>query len=223
MNESILIIAAHPDDEVLGCGGTIVRHIKDGDSVSVVFMADGVRSRNHDNISINSRNKHAMKACSIMGVSSPIFLNFPDNKMDSIPLLDIVKSVENIINKVKPTIVYTHSSSDLNIDHRITYQAVMTACRPQSRMSVQKIYLFEVLSSTEWSLALHGSFTPNYFIDITKSIDIKIEALNSYLDEVRAYPHPRSIDAVKALAKIRGSSSGLMYAEAFKVERHIVS
>jgi N-acetylglucosamine malate deacetylase 1 len=225
MNENVLVIAAHPDDEILGCGGSIARHIDDGDSVSVVFMADGVKSRDYQDLESNicDRNTHALNACSIVGVNNPTFLNFPDNKMDSIPLLDIIKPIESIINKIRPTIIYTHNDSDLNIDHRITYQAVMTSCRPQQGSSIKKIYLFEVLSSTEWSLPSYGSFVPNCFIDITNFIDVKIDALNEYLYEIKEFPHPRSVEAVKALAKIRGSSSGLMYAEAFKVERDIVS
>ncbi|MBT5400692.1 PIG-L family deacetylase [bacterium] len=225
MNENVLIVAAHPDDEVLGCGGVIAKHIDDNDNVSVVFMADGVESRNYQDFesNISDRKTHALKACSILGVNNPIFLNFPDNRMDSIPLLDVIKSIEKIIDKLSPTIIYTHNDSDLNIDHRITYQAVMTSCRPQQGSSIKKIYLFEVLSSTEWSLSSYGSFVPNCFVDITNFIDVKIDALNEYLYEINEFPHPRSVEAVKALAKIRGSSSGFMYAEAFKVERDIVS
>ena len=219
----ILIIAAHPDDEVLGCGGTIARHTAQRDNVSVLFLSDGVSSRENRNQSIEERNKSAFEACKILGADAPIFLNFPDNKMDTIPLLEIARALEKIINKIKPEVIYTHHAGDLNIDHRITHNAVMTACRPQPNFFVKKILSFETLSATEWNSNGFGrQFTPNYFVNITKSFNIKIKALKSYDAEMRPYPHSRSYEAVEALAKYRGASVGFNFAEAFYAERILI-
>ena len=154
MNKKILVVAAHPDDEVLGCGGTMARHAKNGDKVHIVFMSDGVNSR--ENVKYNEENErreYAKKASEILGAQTPKFFDFPDNMMDTVPLLEIVKELEVYIQELQPNIVYTHYKGDLNIDHQITYQAVMTACRPTPRSSITQIYLFEILSSTEWSIA----------------------------------------------------------------------
>jgi LmbE family N-acetylglucosaminyl deacetylase len=219
--KNILVIAAHPDDEVLGCGGTINRHVDSGDTVNVLFMSDGVTSRNINGLEQDSRNQSAFEACSILGTQEPNFLDYPDNKMDSLALLDIVQAVEGIINNLKPDIIYTHHSGDLNIDHRITHQAVMTACRPQPNFSVKEIYSFEVLSSTEWQTQDKLPFLPNYFIDIAPFIENKRKALHVYSSEMHAEPHSRSIENVLRLNAVRGNSVGLYYAEAFMVLRKI--
>ena len=223
MKQISLIIAAHPDDEVLGCGGTIARHISEGDNVAVLFLSDGVSSREKPNQSIEERNKSAFEACKILGADTPLFLNFPDNKMDALPLLEIVLALEKIINKIKPEVIYTHHAGDLNIDHRITHNAVMTACRPQPDFFVKKILSFEILSATEWNSSGFGrQFAPNYFVNITKQFNIKIDALRAYDTEMRPYPHSRSYEAVEALAKYRGASVGFNFAEAFYAQRILI-
>jgi LmbE family N-acetylglucosaminyl deacetylase len=206
---------------VLGCGGTINRHVDSGDTVNVIFMSDGVTSRNINCLEQDSRNQSAFEACSILGTQEPKFLDYPDNKMDSLALLDIVQAVERIINNLKPDIIYTHHSGDLNIDHRITHQAVMTACRPQPNFSVKEIYSFEVLSSTEWQTQDKLPFLPNYFIDIAPFIENKRKALHVYSSEMHSEPHSRSIENVLRLNALRGNSVGLDYAEAFMVLRKI--
>lgn len=222
----VLTIVAHADDEVLGCGGTMALHSKNGDEVYVAILADGVSSRNNIVISENSydeRNSAAERSCEVLGINKPILLSLPDNQLDSLPLLNIIQKVEDIIKKVQPDIIYTHNSSDLNIDHRVTYQAVMTACRPLPNNSVKKILSFEVNSSTEWSNdGLGVRFTPNYFVDISSTIDIKIEALKCYEVEMRDFPHARSTESVEALSVVRGSSVGVSAAEAFVVQRIIL-
>ena len=220
MNKKILVVAAHPDDEVLGCGGTMARHASNGDKVHVLFMSAGVGSReNIKNDEVNERRICAKQASKILGSQSPQFLNFPDNRMDSISLLDVVKSIELVIQEIGPDVVYTHHIGDLNIDHQITHKAVLTACRPQPESSVKEIYSFEVLSSTEWST--NNPFIPNYFVDISDTLELKISAVKAYNSELRTFPHARSIESVKALAKYRGASVGIRAAEAFKVERLI--
>ena len=223
MNKQILVVAAHSDDEVLGCAGTIVRHINAGDKVHLLFMTDGVGSRLGVNISVNSRILAAENSAKILGVTSVENLDFPDNRMDEVALLDIVQSLEGVIYKIKPDVVYTHHLGDLNIDHQITHKAVITACRPQPEFSVKEIYAFEVLSSTGWnSSTIENVFIPNTFVDITRVWKKKTDALHCYNNELRDFPHARSYKGVETLGIYRGSSVGLQYAEAFQVERKII-
>jgi LmbE family N-acetylglucosaminyl deacetylase len=219
---TILAAFAHPDDEVLGCGGTIARHVDDGDEVSLIFMADGVGARD-ENISqsIVIRNEARDKALKILGVSEFYSLDFPDNKMDSIPLLEVVKGLELIIEKLKPHRIYTHHYGDLNVDHRITHQAVMTACRPQPGICAKEILTFEVMSSTEWGLKSNNQFSPNVFVEITEYLDKKLDALSAYEVEMRPYPHSRSIQHLEFLAKHRGNCVGVESAEAFEGVRFL--
>lgn len=216
----ILIVAAHPDDEMLGCGGTILK-FKNKCDIHVIFMTDGVSSRGKNNSEKKKRRNSCIKLFKKLNLNNPIFLNFPDNQMDKIPLLKIIKKVESILNKIKPETVITHYSECLNIDHRLTYQAVITACRPLKESSVKKILSFEVLSSTEWAKFRYKSFDPNYYIDISKNFKNKLNALKFYKKELRKFPHSRSLVAVETLAKYRGVSSGVKYAEAFYLNRFI--
>ena len=219
------MISAHPDDEALGCAGTIIMHSKAGDIVHQLFISDGESSRkNISNKSIIKKIKQrkdlANKAAKIMGIKITQFLDLPDNKLDTIPLLSIIQPIEDKINSFKPHIIYTHSNIDLNIDHQIVSRAVLTACRPIKNQTVKEIYFFEVLSSTNWcqnSL----EFLPNHFVDISKFINLKLDVLRIYKNEMRPFPHPRSIEGVKVLAKFRGMNIGATAAEAFVLERKI--
>jgi LmbE family N-acetylglucosaminyl deacetylase len=216
--DKILVIAAHPDDEVLGCGATIAKHIKNGDKAQVVFLADGFSSRDND----SSRDNSAEKASKVLGCEDPVFLNLPDNQLDTVALLDIVKKIEKTIVEFQPSIVYTHHFGDLNIDHQITHKAVMTACRPQPDFFVKEIYSFETLSATHWqSSSMGNTFIPNYFVNVDGFMSKKIEALQCYDNEMRAAPHARSYESVENLAKFRGNLVGIKNAEAFCVERLI--
>lgn len=220
MPRTILVVAAHPDDEALGCGGTIVKHVKAGDIVHVIFMADGVGSRKNSHPSeIQRRNQAQRVASRIMGISRQYSLGLPDNRMDSVPLLDVVQSLEPIIAELCPSIIYTHNYGDLNVDHRITCAAVMTACRPLPGSSVIEIFGFEVLSSTEWAVPNNPPFEPNLFVDITENLPLKIKAIEAYAEEMREAPHSRCIDHVNALANHRGYSVGVCAAEAFEIYR----
>ena len=220
MNKTILVIAAHSDDEALGCSGVIARHVAEGDDVHLLFMTDGVSSRSggggggEDN-----RLTFAQGASKILRVSSFSNLNFTDNEMDSTSLLDIVKEVENKILEFQPEIIYTHHVGDLNIDHQITHKAVITACRPQPEFCVKEIYAFEVLSSTEWQTPGLLPFSPNVFIDITDYIEIKKQVLEAYSEEMRKPPHSRSIENTMRLNALRGNSVGVDYAEAYQIIR----
>ena len=221
MKKKILVVVAHPDDEVLGIGGTLASHAKAGDEISCLFLADGETSRAAgDNATINARQEAAHKAAKILGIQHLFFGKFPDNKMDSVPLLDVVQEVERYIQDIKPDVIYTHHQGDLNIDHQITYRSVMTASRPiPDTFFVKQIFCFETLSSTEWGV--HETFIPNTYHDIEGSFTAKIKALECYENEMRAEPHPRSYKVVEALAIKRGSESGLQKAEALDCKRLI--
>jgi N-acetylglucosamine malate deacetylase 1 len=223
----ILVIVAHPDDEVLGCGASMAKWSNDGNDVHVLIMAEGATSRDkvRDRKKKDKELRHliesAESAKKIIGIKSVEFFNYPDNRMDSIDLLNIVKSIEEHISKLKPNMVVTHHSSDLNIDHQIINQAVMTACRPMPSQTVRSILSFEVPSATGWNSISTNVFSPNLFEDISKTINLKIKALNAYSSEMRKWPHARSIEAVDALAKWRGSLVGYKFAEAFFIEREL--
>jgi LmbE family N-acetylglucosaminyl deacetylase len=220
MSKSILVVVAHPDDEVLGCGGTIARHTAEGDTVHVVFMADGFTSRqNVVAAELQQRENARAAALDILGVSKFYALNFPDNRMDSVPLLDIVKRLESIVEPMRPTRVYTHHNGDLNIDHRVTHQAVMIACRPVPSCSVREILAFEVMSSTEWGTPGVTPFSANAFVDISDFVSKKLEALAAYGLEMRPSPHSRSVANIEILARHRGNCMGIEAAEAFAVVR----
>lgn len=222
MSESILVVAAHPDDEILGCGGAIARHIAEGDDVHILFMADGVGSREKTgSIDIMCRNQACDEALKMLGVTEWRALNFLDNRMDSVPLLDVVREIESYIEQLQPTRVYTHHFGDLNVDHRITHQAVITACRPLPGFSVREILVFEVLSSTDWGAPGVFPFVPNFFIDINDYLPKKLEALSAYEMEMRPVPHSRSVHHIEALAHHRGNCIGIEAAEAFQVIRII--
>lgn len=216
----VLVIAAHPDDETLGCAGTLAKHISDGDVVNVVFMTNGLSARKDiAETDLQVRNEGMINAMKVLGVNHYQCFDFPDNKMDSIPLLTVVKAIEQVIDDFHPTIIYTHFAHDLNIDHQITHQAVMTACRPIIGNSVKNILSFEVLSSTEWQSTSHPSFQSQYIVDITSYWHKKEQALLCYQEELRDFPHSRSLPCIEALATLRGASHGFTKAEAFQVER----
>jgi len=225
MKKKILVIVAHPDDEVLGCGGTIARLVKEGKEVFTLILGEGITSRDEKrNFKkrkevITALKKQAEKANQILGVKKVFFHDFPDNRFDTVPLLDIIKSVEKIKNAIKPDTIFTHYEKDLNIDHQITHKVVLTAVRPLKGETVKEIYSFEVLSSTDFGCPL--TFSPNTFFDITKSLDRKIKAMKQYMSELKEWPHPRSLEGIKILAKSWGIKVGLKHAEAFKYVRGI--
>ena len=229
MTNIVAVIAAHPDDEVLGCGGTIARMVKEGRSVHILILADGESSRDGiEDCKINSsrvasRNAAAENACKILGCTSVTLLCLPDNRLDHIDLLDVVKLVEDFILKYKPSTILTHHSGDVNIDHRVIHEAVVVASRPQPGFFVKELLFFEVPSSTEWRPLGSGEmFNPNWFYDISDTLEIKLNSLQAYQEELREFPHPRSIKAIEALARWRGACAGFEAAEAFILGRKLV-
>jgi len=227
-DQTVLVVAAHPDDEVLGCGATIARHATEGDNVHILILAEGATSRvserNADNANVAALKKAAVAAAAELGAYPPNFAGFPDNRMDGLDLLDAVKRIEEAVDQITPTVVYTHHGNDLNIDHRITHQAVLTACRPVPDSTVHAIYSFETPSSTEWaSTAIGASFSPTRFVDVSAHMNAKLNALGCYTSEMRTFPHARSLRAVESQAAWRGSQAGIEAAEAFQVLFRLVT
>lgn len=219
MGKSVLVVAAHADDEVLGCGATIKKHVDSGDQVTIIFMTDGVGSRSIEATEAAKRNLAKEEALEVLGVGTQYQFDFPDNAMDLVPLLEVVKGVESVIDNIKPQIIYTHFHADLNVDHRICFDAVMTATRPVPNQCVKEIYGFEVLSSTEWQIKPDMAFKPQMYVDVSDCFEAKITALKAYNDEMRDNPHSRSFEHVEVLGKHRGYSVGVKYAEAFMAYR----
>ncbi len=226
---NILVIAAHPDDEILGCGGAIAKHTQKGDRVDIMILAEGATSRDPQRNRDKRQNelsalaKAAQQASQILGVNSIELLKLPDNRLDSCDLLDLVKVVEEAIAKYQPKVIYTHHRGDLNIDHQLIHQAVVTACRPLSDSTVKTLLFFEIPSSTEWQIPHSATyFTPTWFVDISNTLQLKLKALEAYTSEMRPYPHPRSLQAVEYLARWRGATIGVEAAEAFILGRQIV-
>lgn len=220
---NILVVAAHPDDEVLGCGGAIARHAAGGDRVRIVILAEGLTSRGPATPrSLGALRASARKAGDILGVSEVQFEGLPDNRFDSLDRLTLIKRIEDHVSVWKPAVVYTHHGGDVNIDHQVVHHAVLTACRPQPGHSLETLLYFEVPSSTEWQTPGSGApFQPNWFVDIAPYLDVKLKALEAYGGEIRSWPHPRSVAGVEHLGRWRGCTVGAEAAEAFILGRQI--
>jgi LmbE family N-acetylglucosaminyl deacetylase len=218
MAETVLVIAPHGLDEALGCGGAIARHADEGDSVHVlVLFGDG---SGRDAV----RRANAQKAAKILGAQPPRFAGLPENRSDTIPLLDIVGAIENCAADLKPQVVYVSHGGNLNIDHQTSFRATVTALRPVPDSSVRAIYAYEILSSTDWAPGgFSAPFQPNRFVDIGLQLDRKLKALEAYGDEMRLAPHARSIEGVRAHARLRGGTAGFAAAEAFALLRERVA
>jgi LmbE family N-acetylglucosaminyl deacetylase len=228
MSKVVAVMAAHPNDEVLGCGGTIARLINEGCTVHILLLADGESSRFTDvNLlteeKLKVRNSATVQAGEIMGCASVTQLTFPDNRMDTVALLEVIKSVEAFLNEYRPEVVFTHHSGDVNFDHQTTHHADIAAYRPQPNFMVRELFFFEVPSSTEWRPPSLGElFHPNWFVDISKTLNVKLTALSAYENELRTFPHPRSLKSVEVLAKWRGTTVGVNAAESFILARKII-
>ncbi len=226
-HKKALVVVAHPDDEIIGCGGTISKIISLGREVHVVILGGTTTSRHKEQIDENPKEKDVFmvetyKASEVLGISSLLHTDFDDNRFDTMALLDIIKVIERAKDKFSPDLVITHDYSDLNIDHRITHQAVLTAFRPEPEYNDICIMTFETLSSTEWQDQVMYSFIPNCYVDIAKHFSKKIDAIKCYSSELRKYPHPRSLEGIEYLARKRGMEVGLEYAEAFRIVRKVI-
>ena len=226
--KKVLVVAAHPDDEVLGCGGTIAKHADAGDQVQVLIVAEGATSRlqKRDRLQADEElsilAQSAQRAGSILGAAGVELLDLPDNRLDSLDRLDLIKCIEQRIEKHQPQVVYVHHAGDVNVDHRRLHEAVVTACRPTPGHPVKRLLSFEVASSTEWQPPGSASvFQPNWFVNISPQWRRKREALEAYASEMRPWPHARSLKAVEHLARWRGAQVGVEAAEAFCLLRQL--
>ncbi|MBI4142990.1 PIG-L family deacetylase [Candidatus Uhrbacteria bacterium] len=222
--KSVLVVAAHPDDEVLGCAGTVAKWVRAGATAHALILGEGETSRAatraeglQRTTSLGELKDAAQAAAQTLGVASVRMLHFPDNRFDTMPLLDLVKAIEGVIAELRPDTILTHHHGDLNVDHRRTFEAVLVACRPLPGASVRTVLSFETPSATEWSVP--PTFAPTCSVDIAQTLAVKLDALRKYDREMRPFPHPRSYEAIEALATWRGAAAGVHAAEAFEVVR----
>lgn len=220
--QPIAAVFAHPDDEILGAAATLAKHAQAGCSVRILILATGLAARGKaEDAAVNALKSQARTAAGIIGAASIDFGEFPDNQMDTVPLLSVIQRVTAFLAAAPPALIYTHHAGDLNIDHRITHQAVLTACRPQPGFQACEIRACEVNSSTEWAVHATPPFVPQIFEPVAATLEIKLKALECYQGELRDWPHPRSVEGVEALARWRGAQCGHDAAEAFMLVRSI--
>lgn len=222
----ILVVAAHPDDEILGVGATVAKRTANGDAARAIILGEGQTSRweKREDVPKNvlsELHEDTLNAAKCVGYEKVYFADFPDNRFDSVDLLNIVKYIETVIKEFLPEIVYTHHGGDLNVDHQMTYNAVLTATRPVGDYPVKEIYSFETLSSTEWDFSYQNPFRPNVFEDVGKFMQIKSEAMRCYHSELCEFPHPRSIKGLNMSAQKYGSVVGQEFSEAFMLIRRV--
>lgn len=215
----VLILAAHPDDEVLGCGGTIARLAQEGHHIDTVIFCENSTVRY--GASMNGKiEKMAKKCAGVLGVKDPVFLRMPDQKLDTYSALEMVQVVEKVIKEYQPDMILTHHGGDINEDHQVLFEATMVAARPLPNGKIKSIMTYETISSTEWGVSnYHSSFRPNVFYDISGTLQTKLEAFGAYTSEIRQFPHPRSIEAIEIRAKDWGSRVGLPAVEPFQLVR----
>lgn len=221
----ILVVAAHPDDETFGMGGTIARHAQQKDIVSVLFLADGVTARHN---MTEPQKTAARNACAALGVEDVRFAGLPDQRLDGMPLLEVIKPIDKVFKEVRPQVIYTHHRGDANQDHRAVAAATMVVVRPLNGSPVERVLCYEVASSTEWAGPFaESAFLPNFFVDIADTLEAKLRAVNAYREtfqsEVKSFPHPRSAEAVRLYAQQRGVTVGRMAAEAFVLVREVIT
>lgn len=214
--KKILVVAAHPDDELLGCGATIAKHVKKGDRVRSVIMCEGETMRSQDGAVKRSATNDAAR---ILGVEAVECVGLPDQHLDTLPIVDVITPIEDIVNEYQPNIIYVHSGSDINRDHQVVFEATLVALRPKN-VCVEEIYSFYTVSSTEWGYP--RLFNPDVWVGFDDSIMLqKLSAFECYGTELCEYPHPRSLEAVKNLAKMLGNQCCMEYAEVFETIRKI--
>lgn len=222
----ILVVVAHPDDEIIGVGGTIAKHVDKGDEVHVLILCEGKSSRlesydKFDPSILKDFEHETQRALAEVGVQNYELLNMESNRLDRYDLLDIIKIIEEKIYTIKPETIYTHFYNDLNKDHEVISRAVVTAARPLHGTTVKKILMFETMSSTEYSVGLNRTFIPNYIVDISETLKKKLNALQHYRSEIQSENKPRSINMIKNNAELWGAKFGISAAEVFYVSRII--
>ena len=219
---NVVVVAAHPDDEILGAGATLAKHARAGDAVHAVVLAEGATSRYEEGMK-ESLHEAGARAARAIGFASIRFESLPDQRLETLPLIEVTQRVEAILEPLDPAVVYTHFSGDVNLDHGIVSRAVWTVCRPYRFPRIKRVAVFETPSSTEWGAPHEGSvFRPNLFVDVAATLDAKIAAIECYESELRPYPHPRSARALRERAAFWGSVAGRAAVEPFMILREIV-
>jgi len=217
----VVVLGAHPDDEILGAGGTLALHVRDGDEVHAIVVADGASSRASDDMKI-ALEDDAARAADAIGFASIRLRSLPDQRLDTLSFLDLTQVIESILDDIDPHVVYTHFPGDVNVDHGLVARATWTACRPYARPSLRRFAVFETPSSTEWAWPVNdSSLQPNHFVDITETLDRKIAAMECYRSELREYPHPRSSRSLRERAAFWGSQVGRLAVEPFRILRNV--
>jgi LmbE family N-acetylglucosaminyl deacetylase len=215
----VLVIAAHPDDEVLGAGATMARLAHEGAEVHVAIVTEGCTSQYPDRPDlIEVKRAQAQAALEILGGTALHFGNLPDMQLDTVPLVRVNRFLEEVVRAVAPDVVFTHHAHDLNRDHRIVHEASVVACRPDSRHPVRALYAYDVLGVTNFG-GVTPSFAPGVYFESLAFLDRKVRALGAYDIEVRPFPHPRSAEAIEAQGRVYGALSATAWAEAFQVIR----
>lgn len=218
---NVLVIAPHPDDEVLGCGGTIAKHAENGDSVFVAIVTKGTTPMFDIEIIEQGRDE-CRRADSYLGVKETVFMDFPAARLEEVPRHEFNDAFIKLVQRIKPEIVYLPHRGDMQLDHKMTVDAAMVALRPKYDHIVKKIYAYETVSETGWDVPnTINEFIPNMYNDITHYLSNKIEALSIFKSQIAAFPNARSLKAIEALAIYRGTTVGLEAAESFVVIREI--
>ena len=223
--KKLLVVVAHPDDETLGAGGTIRRLTRAGTVVDLLVVTDGSSAQFGEDMEARGRrNAHLDKACDLLGIARRMVLDFPDMQLDTVPHIELNRTIGRVVENGGYDTIFTHHPGDVNMDHRQVFDSVMVVSRPLPGVALRTVATFFVNSSTEWGgFYPHKLFVPNIFIDIGATIEEKLDALSAYRDELRTWPHPRSVEAVRDRAKVVGSEVGIAYAEAFQLIRTVYS
>ena len=217
----VLVIAPHPDDEVLGCGGTIARYTKNGDDVYLCVVTKAY-TPDWPEDEIKERRDEVLRVNRILGIKKTYFLDLPTAKLDTIPQKELNEVIAQVTNEVQPEIIYIPHGGDVNNDHRLVFDAAMVAIRPRPGPVIKRVLSYETLSETEWAApSKESAFMPNVYVDISGALETKLKAMAEYKSELKEFPHPRSLEAISALAKVRGATVGVEAAEAFRLIREI--
>lgn len=213
----ILVIAAHPDDELLGCGGTIAKHALNGDEVYTLIVCEG-ESLRYQGQNID-QSVYIKKSGDILGVKKNFHLRFPDQRLDTFSLVDIITPIEKIVRELKPNIIYLQYGGDINRDHKIVFEASLVALRPIETY-IEEIYAYYTVGSSDWGYP--RLFNPDTWIDISSTMEVKLNAFAEYISELKEYPHPRSLQSLKNLASTTGNQVFMEYAESFVTIRKVI-
>lgn len=217
----VLVVAPHPDDEILGCGGIIAKNVDEGNEVYVCIFTKGCAPLFDEKEDEKDR-MHCLNSHKLLGVTKTIFLDFPAAQLETVDRYKMNGTVCKMINDIDPDEVYIPHRGDIHLDHKMVVDSLMVALRPRSEKPVKRIYAYETLSETDWDIPnAANTFIPNVFVDITKYIDKKLDAMSEYKEQLLEYPSPRSLEGLRALAMHRGSTVNKRYAESFMLIREI--